>query len=129
MGVSIGPEESHCTLRVALGRMAVGTRALELVRVRTVPPAEAYGVEAAEALHLDPGVVFKTLVAKLDGKSLAVGIVPVLATNLPFAAAADVLPVEPQTTVWAPAALALVMAMVMPRSLNEPVGLSPSNLR
>lgn len=43
------------------------------------PGAEAYGVEAAEALRLDPAVVFKTLVAKLDGKTLAVGIVPVAA--------------------------------------------------
>ena len=43
------------------------------------PRAEAYGIEAAEALHLDPAVVFKTLVAKLDGKTLAVGIVPVAA--------------------------------------------------
>ena len=45
------------------------------------------------------------------------------------AAAAEVLPVEPQITVWAPLALALVMAMVMPRSLKEPEGLSPSYLR
>lgn len=43
------------------------------------PGAEGYGVEAAEALHLDPALVFKTLVVKLDGKTLAVGIVPVAA--------------------------------------------------
>ena len=38
------------------------------------------------------------------------------------------LPVEPQMTALAPLGLALVMAIVMPRSLNEPDGLRPSNL-
>ncbi|MGE3858170.1 MAG: Cys-tRNA(Pro) deacylase [Dehalococcoidia bacterium] len=51
----------------------------EILEYEHDPAAEAYGVEAAEALHLDPAVVFKTLVAKLDGKTLAVGIVPVAA--------------------------------------------------
>ena len=37
---------------------------------------EGYGLEAAEALDADPGRVFKTLLASLDG-SLVVGIVPV----------------------------------------------------
>lgn len=43
------------------------------------PRAEAYGLEAAEALGLDPAQVFKTLLVALDGdrKKLAVGIVPV----------------------------------------------------
>jgi Cys-tRNA(Pro)/Cys-tRNA(Cys) deacylase len=36
----------------------------------------AYGPEAAVALELEPGRVFKTLVAEVDG-ALAVGIVPV----------------------------------------------------
>ncbi len=40
------------------------------------PRAESYGLEAAEALGLDPGVVFKTLMASADGR-LVVGIVPV----------------------------------------------------
>ncbi|MEZ5092386.1 Cys-tRNA(Pro) deacylase [Nocardioides sp.] len=40
------------------------------------PRSESYGLEAAEALGVDPGRVFKTLVASLDGR-LAVGIVPV----------------------------------------------------
>ncbi|MFJ8964077.1 Cys-tRNA(Pro) deacylase [Lentzea sp. NPDC102401] len=40
------------------------------------PRHESYGLEAAEALGLVPGRVFKTLVAEVDGK-LAVGIVPV----------------------------------------------------
>jgi Cys-tRNA(Pro)/Cys-tRNA(Cys) deacylase len=40
------------------------------------PAAASYGLEAAEALGLDPARVFKTLVVDLDGK-LAVAIVPV----------------------------------------------------
>lgn len=40
------------------------------------PRAASYGLEAAEALGLDPAVVFKTLMASVDG-TLAVGIVPV----------------------------------------------------
>ena len=43
--------------------------------------------------------------------------------------AALVLPVEAQITAFAPSSTALVMAIVMPRSLNEPVGLAPSTLR
>src|SRR6266478_1939178 len=45
------------------------------------------------------------------------------------AALADVLPVDAQTTAFAPSSTALEIAMVMPRSLNEPVGLAPSTLR
>jgi len=41
------------------------------------PVNESYGLEAAEKLGLDPVQVFKTLVVSLDGKALAVGIVPV----------------------------------------------------
>src|SRR3954451_4691845 len=40
------------------------------------PKAQSYGMEAAEALGLDPASVFKTLVADLDG-TLTVCIVPV----------------------------------------------------
>lgn len=39
--------------------------------------SESYGTEAAEKLGLSPAEVFKTLVVSLDGKTLAVGIVPV----------------------------------------------------
>jgi Cys-tRNA(Pro)/Cys-tRNA(Cys) deacylase len=39
--------------------------------------AESYGMEAAEALGLPPERVFKTLVIMLDGKGLAVAVVPV----------------------------------------------------
>jgi Cys-tRNA(Pro)/Cys-tRNA(Cys) deacylase len=42
------------------------------------PRAESYGSEAAEALGVAPGRVFKTLVADVDG-ALAVGVVPVTA--------------------------------------------------
>ena len=42
---------------------------------------------------------------------------------------AEVLPVDAQTTALAPSCLATLIAIVMPRSLNEPVGLSPSTLR
>lgn len=41
------------------------------------PAAESYGLEAAEKLGLEPKRVFKTLVVTLDGKSLAVAILPV----------------------------------------------------
>ncbi|OXM52156.1 Cys-tRNA(Pro) deacylase [Amycolatopsis alba] len=40
------------------------------------PRAGSYGLEAVEALGLDPERVFKTLVADVDGK-LTVGVVPV----------------------------------------------------
>lgn len=40
------------------------------------PRAASYGLEAAEALGIDPAQVFKTLVASVDGR-LAVAIVPV----------------------------------------------------
>ena len=41
---------------------------------------------------------------------------------------AEVLPVEAQTTASAPSCFATEIAAVIPRSLNEPVGLSPSTL-
>ena len=43
------------------------------------PAAESYGEEAAEKIGANPAQVFKTLVVSLDGKNLAVGIVPVTA--------------------------------------------------
>ena len=39
--------------------------------------AESWGMEAAEKLGIEPERVFKTLVAKLDGSELVVGMVPV----------------------------------------------------
>jgi len=44
------------------------------------------------------------------------------------AAEAEVLPVEAHSTAFFPLATASVTAIVMPRSLNDPVGLSPSTL-
>lgn len=41
------------------------------------PSAQSYGLEAAEALGVEPGRVFKTLLVDLDGGAHAVGIVPV----------------------------------------------------
>src|SRR5438132_9499346 len=42
------------------------------------------------------------------------------------AADAEVLPVDAHTTALAPSSTAFEIATVMPRSLNEPVGLAPS---
>lgn len=50
----------------------------EVVQYEHDPKAESYGLEAAELLGIEPERVFKTLVAKLDGGALAVGIVPVV---------------------------------------------------
>ncbi|WP_323750049.1 Cys-tRNA(Pro) deacylase [Marinobacter sp.] len=41
------------------------------------PSAESYGNEAADKIGVDPNRVFKTLVVAVDGKELAVGLVPV----------------------------------------------------
>lgn len=41
------------------------------------PNSRSFGEEAAEKLGIDPARVFKTLVLELDGKLLAVGVVPV----------------------------------------------------
>ena len=43
------------------------------------PGHPSYGEEAAERLGVDPGRVFKTLVFSLDGRRLAVAVVPVSA--------------------------------------------------
>ncbi|AEG01594.1 Cys-tRNA(Pro) deacylase [Methylomonas methanica] len=43
------------------------------------PSSESYGLEAAEKLGVSADRVFKTLVAELDNRSLAVGVVPVSA--------------------------------------------------
>ena len=41
------------------------------------PTAPSFGLEAAEALGVEPDLVFKTLMAEIDGFGLAVAIVPV----------------------------------------------------
>ena len=69
--------------------------------------------------------------------SLPIAILPcgistaqVIPARAAYAAAdADVLPVDAHSTACWPRATASVTAIVMPRSLNEPVGLSPSTLR
>ncbi|MDC0661043.1 Cys-tRNA(Pro) deacylase [Marinobacter sp. SS21] len=43
------------------------------------PGSESYGLEAAEKMGVAPDRVFKTLVVAVDGKELAVGVVPVSA--------------------------------------------------
>ncbi|MBB5320214.1 Cys-tRNA(Pro) deacylase [Marinobacter oulmenensis] len=43
------------------------------------PGSESYGQEAADKLGVPPERVFKTLVVMLDGRELAVGVVPVCA--------------------------------------------------
>jgi len=53
---------------------------------------------------------------------------PMLARAAYAAAAALVLPVLAQMTACAPVSTAFESATVMPRSLNEPVGFSPSYL-
>ncbi|MET0136257.1 MAG: Cys-tRNA(Pro) deacylase [Kibdelosporangium sp.] len=67
------------------GKATPGTALLARQRVQHTlhayshdPRAASYGLEAAEALGLAPGRVFKTLLAEVDG-ALAVGIVPVTA--------------------------------------------------
>ena len=44
------------------------------------PASASYGTEAAEKMAVDPDRVFKTLVVSIDGKELAVGVIPVTAT-------------------------------------------------
>ena len=58
---------------VALARAGIEYRLHEYAHD---PRAESYGLEAAEALGLDPARVFKTLMATVDGR-LAVAVVPV----------------------------------------------------
>lgn len=41
------------------------------------PGSAGYGTEAADKLGVEPARIFKTLVVTLDGKTLAVGVVPV----------------------------------------------------
>jgi Cys-tRNA(Pro)/Cys-tRNA(Cys) deacylase len=66
------------------GRGTTATIALDRAKVTyTVheyehdPRAGSYGLEASDALGVPPERVFKTLVATVDGGTLAVGVVPV----------------------------------------------------
>ncbi len=60
----------------------------EIIEYAPDPKADSYGEEAARVLGQSPSQVFKTLVTKLDGRRLAVGIVPV-ATQLDLKAMAS----------------------------------------
>ncbi len=67
--------------------MTPAIKALEQARVPFTlheyahdPANTAYGEEVVEQLGQDPARVFKTLVASVEGKGLAVGIVPVAAS-------------------------------------------------
>ncbi len=61
----------------AAKRARIGFRLLEY---RHDPGAASYGLEAADALGLDPASVFKTLLAECDGGGLVVALVPVACT-------------------------------------------------
>ena len=50
--------------------------AFDLLEYAHDPSATSFGLEAASALGLDPGMVFKTLVARLDGGQLVVALIP-----------------------------------------------------
>jgi len=54
--------------------------AFRLLEYRHEPGAPSYGLEAAEALGLDPASVFKTLLAERDDGALGVALVPVACT-------------------------------------------------
>lgn len=59
---------------MAAKRAGIAFRLLEYAHD---PGAASYGLEAAEALGLDPASVFKTLLAERDGGALVVALVPV----------------------------------------------------
>ena len=66
-----GAGGTPATVALAAAGIAFEVRAYE-----HDPRATSYGLEAADALGVDPARVFKTLLASLDGE-LVVGIVPV----------------------------------------------------
>ena len=51
--------------------------AFQVLEYEHDPGAESYGLEAALALGVEPEVVFKTLIASVDGTKLVVAIIPV----------------------------------------------------
>jgi len=70
--------------RFVAGRGTTATIALDRAKISFTlheyehdPRSGSYGLEASEALGVPPGQVFKTLVAAVDGGTLAVGVVPV----------------------------------------------------
>jgi Cys-tRNA(Pro)/Cys-tRNA(Cys) deacylase len=62
------------TATIALERAKIPSKLHEYIHD---PRSGSYGLEASDALGVPPGRVFKTLVAAVDGGTLAVGVVPV----------------------------------------------------
>jgi Cys-tRNA(Pro)/Cys-tRNA(Cys) deacylase len=62
------------TATIALERAKIGFTLHEYAHD---PRAGSYGLEASEALGIPPERMFKTLVAAVDGGTLAVGVIPV----------------------------------------------------
>jgi Cys-tRNA(Pro)/Cys-tRNA(Cys) deacylase len=69
---------------IVAGRGTTATIALDRAKIPFTlheyehdPRSGSYGVEASEALGVPPERVFKTLVAAVDGGTLAVGVIPV----------------------------------------------------
>jgi Cys-tRNA(Pro)/Cys-tRNA(Cys) deacylase len=62
------------TATIALERAKIPFKLHEYIHD---PRSGSYGLEASDALGVPPGRVFKTLVAAVDGGTLAVGVVPV----------------------------------------------------
>ena len=52
--------------------------ACQVLEYRHDPAAESFGLEAAEALGVDPCAVFKTLIASLSSGDLVVAVIPVV---------------------------------------------------
>lgn len=67
---------------IALARAGIAFVAHEYRHdaTRSTGDAKGYGLEAAEALDIDPDRVFKTLLADVEGVGLVVGVVPVSGT-------------------------------------------------
>ena len=96
----------------------------------TVPVVQAHMADGADpARYCYMGEVFRKQehLGNRASEYLQVGF-EVLDRASPEAADAEVLPVEAQMTALAPASTALVMAIVIPRSLKDPVGFIPSYL-
>jgi Cys-tRNA(Pro)/Cys-tRNA(Cys) deacylase len=64
----------------AVNALARAGIAFELREYAHDPRAASYGLEAADALGIDPARVYKTLLAQLDAHELVVAIVPVSTT-------------------------------------------------
>ena len=65
---------------IALARAGIAFIPHDYLARSQADPAKGYGLEAAEALGVDPDRVFKTLLADVDGTGLVVGVVPVSAS-------------------------------------------------